>query len=912
MQKYFSFLPKCLLIFDNLIYRQDCARKLAMMQSKKKRNQRHDNQLEKINPIAWPSKNHCIVCFFHPISNELNISQITKDIGTVKAHLVTKKDNKTSITKIEMSNSNEAKSLWKRFVHNPPAGVITVIPDKKFKTITQFYSCYWSSDLVDKGIKNGEIITGSLRINAKKYFHAFISDETGRDILINGLKDRNRALDGDIVAVKINDPSDWIAGNESILSCDKTVSVDLTQIKSLKIDTNNESQSSQTENQVLFKHARKTGKVVALLEKRNCRSTTGHIKLNENKGFSNDFVLFSPVSSSFPRLLLHRSCIKKEQNNIDFEKILFVARIIDWSEFQNIPIGQLGEVIGKKGEVETETQRILIDHGIDDKEFSEEVCTSFPHSLDISKEERVNRKDFTKECIFSIDPSTAKDLDDALHCKEISPGVYEVGVHIADVSHFVKPETAVDQIASQRCTSVYLVQKVVPMLPHVLCEELCSLNPGSEKLAFSVVWKLTEKGKVLSEWFGKSIIKSCIKLSYDHAQSFINHPDKDFTTLESTSLIDAFPEITGSFTLNDIKNKVLILHKIAQNLRKQRFENGALQLDQVKLSYTLSDTGLPTGCYASERKASNELIEEFMLLANIAVSHKIYSVLPNHAFLRCHPEPKETMMEDFISHCRSIGLEIDSSSSGALAQSITQCCGNDDLAIFRKQALFMFAIKPQQLALYFCAGAEKDEKKFRHYALNVPLYTHFTSPIRRYADILVHRQLSKALGIADNEETKLQSPEILQKQAQLCNHRKYNSKIAQELSVELFLNLLVNNYGPFESNAMIMYVYDRSIDVLSMEYGIIKRVYIDCIPGVMYKLEQKISVEKHQINTLILKWTNQCSDIGKSSVFEQLPFNDSVDGVTQTLEIFTVVKIVLQKFDPESALSVKAVLKKPS
>ena len=862
---------------------------------------------------GWPSENHCVVNFYHPETNSVDTAKILGNEGSLKGYIVVKKNDTTSITKIEMSSSVEAEALWKKYSSNPPAGVISVNPERNRKTLgnikmkpKKHFDEYWTLEQVEEGIKNGDVVTGCLRINSRMFVHAFISDTDGRDILIDGLSARNRSLDGDLVAVKFNDENEWIQGNQNFSTSSETISKQTLETNVCQLSLNT------SVDKPMFKHARKTGKVVAIMEKRNCRITTGHIKPDALKSNNHDKVLFSPIASTFPRLLLHKCDIKSELAIEELDKVVFVAKIKSWSINSMFPIGELGEIVGNKGEIETETKRILIEHNVDDKEFTEEVNGSFPHQLDISEVERKKRRDFTDECIFTIDPSTAKDLDDALHCKKVSHGRYEVGVHIADVSHFVKPESKVDEVASQRCTSVYLVQKVIPMLPPILCEELCSLNPGSEKLAFSVVWTITEEGKIESEWFGRSIIRSCAKLSYDHAQSFINNPTRDLADPESRAAAEEYPEISCGYKLTDIQEKVLVLHKISQNLRRQRFQNGALQLDQVKLSYTLSDNGLPTGCYAYERKPSNELIEEFMLLANIAVAHKIYKAMPAQAFLRCHPHPKEEMMSDFVSQCRSIGLEIDSSSSESLSRSIEMCCGNDDLVTFRRHALFMLAIKPQQLAVYFCAGMEPNKEAYRHYALNVPLYTHFTSPIRRYADVIVHRQLAQALRIAPTGECTQSTPEELHVQAQACNQRKYSAKLAQELSVDLFLNLLVNNYGPFESKGMVMNVNDRSIDVLSMEYGVVKRVYVDAIPGVMYKLEQVLMPSQHQVNSLLLKWYDVTQKENEKTDNKSVAFDENVDGVLQRLDTFSVVKIKLMKQNPESATSIRAVLFKPS
>uniref|UniRef100_H2Z1D3 RNB domain-containing protein n=1 Tax=Ciona savignyi TaxID=51511 RepID=H2Z1D3_CIOSA len=451
------------------------------------------------------------------------------------------------------------------------------------------------------------------------------------------------------------------------------------------------------------------------------------------------------------------------------------------------------------------------------------------------------------------------------------------------------------------------------MLPRLLCEELCSLNPGQERLAFSVVWNITEEGKILSQWFGRSIIRSCTKFSYDHAQSFIDYPQRDFTHPESAPAENEFPEITGSFNLNEIKTKVYDLFKVSQNLRKQRMESGALRLDQVKLSYTLnSETGMPNGCFTYEYRKSNELIEEFMLLANMAVAHKLYKSIPTHAFLRSHPEPKEEMLQDFVSTCRAIGFDIDSSSSESLAESLRTAPGDDDLAKYRKQALFLLAIKPQQLATYICAGSVKDESKYHHYALNVPLYTHFTSPIRRYADLVVHRQLAAILGEQSDDQSMNLSPQELQVQAILCNERKSNAKQAQELSVDMFFNLLVNNYGPLESRGMVMNVLNRSFDVLSTEYGMTKRVYLEELPILAFKCEEKLIPNSNiKIYTLKIKWPLEGQEVPEVAQGTKLPAYDSTGpGIEQTIETFAMVDILLAKREPESVTSIRATLKR--
>ncbi|CAK8697461.1 DIS3-like exonuclease 2 [Clavelina lepadiformis] len=892
---------------------------------KNKRNRyrsRNQHQPSRSNnfPNKWPSNKHCVVNFLHPKCNLVDVDKLTEGIGTVKERMIIPYKAQF-LTKVQMGSSSEAEKVWQKYNKNLPPDIISVTPDQSYMLSPRgpkqntpqrknklLYDEYMSKDDVDKGIANGEIVTGALRVNSKKYTHAFISYETGKDILIDGLRDRNRAFDGDIVAIKIKEKSDWV--QES--NFEKRVETAASKVENMSMEENKPFQESSILSDSSLSGTRMTGVVVAILEQKNHRTAVGVIKVDEAKKLKYEFATFSPRSNAFPRVYVSMSSLTDVISKQDCEKILFAVKVTGWPATSKLPLGELCEAVGQSGDIKAETKRILIDNDIDHEEFSEEVLACLPKNLPwtIPGEEKQKRRDFTNECIFTIDPATARDLDDALHCKRLSDGNFEVGVHIADVSYFVKSATALDKIASQRCTSVYLVQQVIPMLPHLLCEELCSLNPGTERLAFSVVWKLARNGRILSEWMGRSVIKSCTKFSYDHAQTMIENPDYDYDDSEQSS-DGKFPAIDGRFSLNEIKEKILDLFVISQSLRKQRFDNGALRLDQVKLSYMLdAETGFPSGCFAFERKSSNELIEEFMLLANMAVAHKIYKAVPTHAFLRSHPEPKEMMMDDVVNHCNSIGLDLDASSSGNLARTIQSCCGNDALATLRQQALFFLAIKPQQLAIYLCSGMESDESKYRHYALNAPLYTHFTSPIRRYADVIVHRQLAYVLEDINKREEMLLPAEELQTQAELCNQRKYNSKVAQELSIELFFNLLVNKYGPLEGKGMVIYVYDHSFDLLSVEYGVKRRVYVDSIPGTQYKLEEgPVTGKNLKVNVLKIKWLKNCPDNAPAA--EDNSYDESVEGVEQVIEVFSVVDIILQKQEPETVNSIKVTLKSP-
>ncbi|KAL1280059.1 hypothetical protein QQF64_014659 [Cirrhinus molitorella] len=419
------------------------------------------------------------------------------------------------------------------------------------------------------------------------------------------------------------------------------------------------------------------------------------------------------------------------------------------------------------------------------------------------------------------------------------------------------------------------------MLPRLLCEELCSLNPLTDRLTFSVIWKLSPEGKILSEWFGRTVICSCIKMSYGHAQSMIEAPDKHFSAEE-------LPPCSPDHSIHEIQEAILNLNNIAKQLRAQRFEGGALQLTQLKLSFTLDkESSMPQGCYVYQYQDSNKLVEEFMLLANMAAAHQIYRTYPELAILRRHPPPQSKMVDDLQEFCDQMGLDIDFSTSGGLHRSLNEDLGNDKYAAARKEVLTHMCSRAMQMASYFCTGALKDENSFSHYALNVPLYTHFTSPIRRYVDVIVHRLLAASLNCGPQLSL---SVEEVHKLASYCNDRKTASKRVQELSSELFFALFVKECGPLDSEAMVMGVLDQSFDVLVLRYGVQKRIYCNSLEGL--KAVHFCKVGKRPEMTLV--W--ETGDHSKESI--------------QQISIFTLLNVQLMADGAPMKYSV--VLKRPS
>lgn len=472
------------------------------------------------------------------------------------------------------------------------------------------YETYWSLEEVSQGLKRGELLKGSVRINKRNFELAWVTVEgMKRDVLLEGMLLRNRALEGDIVALQLDPRNKWkvmkselddhqasleATNLENEVKKDENVEVLAQKLDDTHLTPNRKTSSPSSKHgtpnkprnaDVPEEFLQRTASVVYIIEKMHSRAAGGHLKPFNKKNEDKPDALFSPTDTRLPRLRIpHDRCppgfFDRPQ---DFAGTLFVARITDWPEsssFDNyFAIGTIDRSLGEAGEIMPETEAIFYEYEIDFEPFPDEVLACLPKNQPwvIPEDELAKRRDFRDECVFTIDPLTARDLDDALHCKRLPDGNIEVGVHIADVSYFVRQGTALDKAAQSRATSTYMVQMVVPMLPRRLCEELCSLNPDEDRLTVSVVWTMTEKGEILSDWKGRSIIKSRVKLAYEHAQEMIQNPKKKWEEGE-------LPPISQGANVEDISSKVLLLHKIAGHLRRNRFENGALRLDQVMSS----------------------------------------------------------------------------------------------------------------------------------------------------------------------------------------------------------------------------------------------------------------------------------------------------------------------------------------
>jgi ribonuclease R len=393
-----------------------------------------------------------------------------------------------------------------------------------------------------------------------------------------------------------------------------------------------------------------------------------------------------------------------------------IVKIIKWhSKSLKSPIGRVTTVLGSNSSSDMEMKSILINNGFN-IEFPDEVLAEAAAiSTDITEDEIALRRDMRSITTFTIDPVDAKDFDDALSIQTLDNGNYEIGIHIADVSHYVLPNTPLDKEAFHRSTSVYLADRVCPMLPEKLSNELCSLRPHEDKLTFSAIFEIDDKGKIITRWFGKTIIHSDHRFTYEDAQQIIE---------------------TGEGVL---AQEVLILDKIAKALRKKRFKNGAIDFDSEEVRFRLDENAVPIEVYVKVQKDSNKLIEEFMLLANKEVATYVNKKAnPEIPFVyRIHDLPNEEKIFEFGRFAAELGFKFDFSTPKSIAASFNR------ISKAAKENDVLKTLAP--IAIRTMAKAEYSSDNIGHYGLAFDFYSHFTSPIRRYADVLSHRILFQNL-----------------------------------------------------------------------------------------------------------------------------------------------------------------------
>jgi len=446
----------------------------------------------------------------------------------------------------------------------------------------------------------------------------------------------------------------------------------------------------------------KEGEVIEILQRAKMEFT-GIVKLNDR------FAFFIPDD----RKMMHDIFIPLGDLNGAKNGIKAVAEITDWPAGAKNPIGRIKHILGEQGENDTEMNAILAEYGFP-LSFPKEVEHDAESISDqISAQEIARRRDFRDVLTFTIDPFDAKDFDDALSFKKLENGNYEVGIHIADVSHYIIPDSALDKEALDRGTSVYLVDRVIPMLPERLSNGLCSLRPKEDKLCFSAVFELDEEAYIVNEWYGKTIIHSNRRFTYEEVQEIIENKAGEFS------------------------EEILKLNALAYKLRDRKFKNGAISFETTEVKFQLDERGKPIGVYVKERKDAHKLIEDFMLLANRKVAEHVSKMgkgKHKYTFVyRVHDTPKPEALANFAQFAARFGYKINTKSDKETAKSLNYLM--EDVEGKKEQNVLT------QLAIRSMAKAIYTTKSSSHYGLAFDHYTHFTSPIRRYPDVMVHRLL---------------------------------------------------------------------------------------------------------------------------------------------------------------------------
>ncbi|GAA5821495.1 hypothetical protein JCM10212_001490 [Sporobolomyces blumeae] len=652
------------------------------------------------------------------------------------------------------------------------------------------YQEYLPTSVLQAGVKAGKFFQGHFNPSQYNFREANVN-VPGRDkpILLSGLESMNRSVAGDLVVVELLPESDWKAIGETLVESDSKQddpdslpTADDSATTTTAADDKGDGQGPVTDATVHVPAPREvqpTGRVVGIVRRAFrpyvCTLDLASLPPSALTSTTSTTVLASPVSRQVPRIRV----LTRQAAHLATQK--FLVSIDRWSVSSRYPEGHFVRVLGQVGSKEGEVESLLEEWEVPYRPFSSSILSCLPEEGeawvvpskgDDPKGIWRGREDLRDEIVCSIDPPGCTDIDDALHAKRLPNGNIQAGVHIADVSHFVLPDNPMDAEAASRGTTVYLVDKRIDMLPHLLGTNLCSLRPYVERLAFSVIWELDDKADIVNVRFTKSVIASKEAFTYEAAQK--RHDD---------------PSQTDKLT-----EGVRLLNRIAKQLRAKRMAAGALNLasPEVKIHLESSEsTGpidAPVDVEQKELFETNQLVEEFMLLANISVAERIYQQFPQTAVLRRHAPPPKTnfeVLQDVLEKRR--GMSLDVSTSGKLAASLDECI-DPSLPSFNTLVRIM-ATRCMLSAEYFCSGSIP-ASQFSHYGLASPIYTHFTSPIRRYADVLVHRQLAAAIT-GQPLHAGLQTRSWVDKTLEVVNKRHRGAQQAARASIEFYVALAI-------------------------------------------------------------------------------------------------------------------------
>lgn len=669
------------------------------------------------------------------------------------------------------------------------------------------YPDYLSVSKMITGVKAGTMHQGTFNVSPYNYLEGSVFVPTfDKPLLIIGRENSNRAVSGDVVVVEVLPKDQWKAPSSKILEeevINKNDNADAEQGEA--VVTEQEKRALQEE--VKRAHGKSvegkpqpTARVVGII-KRNWRQYVGHVdrdsvKSSAKQSRAQQTVFLVPMDKRVPKIR-----IRTRQAGELLGKRLLVT-IDSWDRESRYPVGHFVRSLGELETKGAETEALLLEWDVQYRPFPKTVLDCLPaegHNWKVPESKSDpgwnKRRDLRDLLVCSIDPPGCVDIDDALHARELPNGNLEVGVHIADVSNFVKPNNAMDQEASMRGTTVYLVDKRIDMLPMLLGTDLCSLKPYVERFAFSVIWEVTKDADIVRKEFTKSVIRSKEAFSYEQAQIRIDDASQQ----------------------DDLTKGMRLLLMLSKKLKQKRMDAGALNLASPEVRVqTESETSDPVDVQTKRHLDTNSLVEEFMLLANISVAARIHEAYPQTALLRRHAAPPKNNFEELSNQLKvKCGMELRTESSKALADSLDTCV--DPKEPFFNTLVRILATRCMMSAEYFCSGTQA-YPEFRHYGLASEIYTHFTSPIRRYADLEAHRQLAAAIDY-EPLDASLLSKAKLEAVCKNINVRHRNAQMAGRASVEYYVGQALKG-RIIEEDGFVMRVFSNGFVVFVPRFGI--------------------------------------------------------------------------------------------
>jgi exosome complex exonuclease DIS3/RRP44 len=673
----------------------------------------------------------------------------------------------------------------------------------------RLYPEYMSMSAMLTGVKAGTLHQGNFNVSPYNYLEGSVHVPAfERALIIQGRENSNRAVSGDVVVVEVLPKDQWKAPSSKAIDeedINRNENAENEEDEREAVVTEQERRALQEE--VRKSHgkssegqAQPTAKVVGII-KRNWRQYVGHIdkdsvRSRQKESRAQQTVFLIPMDKRVPKIRVRT----RQAADLLGKRVL--VTIDSWDRESRYPVGHF---IRSLGELETkgaETEALLLEWDVQYRPFPKTVLDCLPiegHEWKVPASTDdpgwKGRKDLRDLLICSIDPVGCVDIDDALHARKLPNGNIEVGVHIADVSHFVKPNNAMDKEASLRGTTVYLVDKRIDMLPMLLGTDLCSIKPYVERYAFSVVWELDKNADIVSVYFTKSVIRSREAFSYEAAQLRIDDKNQK----------------------DDLTQGMRHLMTLSKKLRAKRMAAGALNLASPEVRIEMeSETSDPMDVKTKRLLDTNQLVEEFMLLANISVAGKIYEAFPQTALLRRHAAPPKTNFEELSNQLKvKKGMELRVDSSKAVADSLDACI--DPEQPFFNTLVRILATRCMMSAEYFCSGTQ-GYPEFRHYGLASEIYTHFTSPIRRYADLEAHRQLAAAIDYEPLDPS-LQSKAKIEGVCKNINVRHRNAQMAGRASVEYYVGQALKG-RVVDEEGFVMRIFSNGFVVFVPRFGI--------------------------------------------------------------------------------------------